>query len=235
MRRKLMDTGLVRTVCRYVARRRRAPALHPDGLNCSGVLTVTGSAHRAWGVALLDEPGTYRVTARWSRALGLPERLPDGFGLALRVEDASGPGRPWDLLLTTSGAGRLLRHVPLPRRHPLRGPYGTLTAYRVGRRTCWLAAVPRGPHRSVRGGLGAVRGQLGRGDVVFDLCVAARGQPWRPVAVLTLSARLPWTGDSPGYDPYGRSAPGLRPSDRLHALRREAYGGSREGRAEQGR
>ncbi|MFF9867532.1 phosphodiesterase [Streptomyces sp. NPDC013953] len=221
---------LARTASRYVARRRRAPALHPDGVNCSAVLTVAGSAHRAWGVPLLDEPGTYRVTARWSRALGLPESLPDGFGLALRVEDAAGPGRPWDLLLTTSGSGRLLRHVPLPRRRPLAGPYGTLTAYRVGRRTCWLAALPRAPHRAVRGGLRAVQEHLLDTEVVLDLCVAARGQPWRPVAALTVTPVLPWTGTSLGYDPYRCSVPGLRPTARLRSLREGAYGGSRDGR-----
>ncbi|WP_228982028.1 phosphodiesterase [Streptomyces sp. DH12] len=225
---------LARTAARSVARLRRAPALHPDGVNCSALLSVPGSPHRAWGVPLLDDPGTYEVTARWSRALGLPQSLPDGFGLALRVEDAGGPGQPWDLLLTTSGRGRVLRHVPLPRYRPLAGPYGSLTAYRVGPRTCWFAAVPRDPHHAVRGGLPALRRHLLRTDVVLDLCVAARGQPWRPVGVLVLTPRLPWTGTSLGYDPYRHTAPGLRPSARLGPLRQAAYAGSRAGRGQDG-
>ncbi|MGC3002732.1 phosphodiesterase, partial [Streptomyces sp. G35A] len=134
-------------IARRVAARRSAPALHPHGVLCTGTLDVPGSGERRWSVDWLDRPAAYDVTVRWSRALGLPGRLPDGLGLALRVLDADGSGTPLDLLLTSSAGGRLGRHLPLPRWDALSGPYSTLVAYRVGGRDRVLAAFPHRPAR----------------------------------------------------------------------------------------
>ncbi|MEU9981551.1 phosphodiesterase [Streptomyces sp. NPDC050856] len=221
-------------IARRIARRRSAPALHPSGLNCAGVLDVPGSDNGRWGGGWLDRPGLYDVAVRWSRAAGLPGGLPDGLGLALRVADAGGPGAPLDLLLTSSGAGRLGRHLPLPRRDAIGGPYSTLVSYRAGDRERVLAAFPvrHGPRR-VPGGLPALREALGRAPVSFDLRAAAPGEPWRSFATLTVRAPgdAPPTS-SPGYDPYAHSVPGLRPTARLRDLRIAAYSGSRHGRAD---
>ncbi|MER7109796.1 phosphodiesterase [Streptomyces sp. NPDC000229] len=221
-------------IARRIARRRSAPALHPQGLTCTGVLDVPGTEGGAapWGVPLLDRPGRYEATVRWSRAAGLPPRWPDGLGLALCVEDAGGRGVPFDLLLTSSGAGRLGRHVPRPRRDALAGPYSTLLAYRVGDRDRVIVAVPvRAGRRRVRGDLAALRQALDRGPVRVELRAAAPEEPWRTFATLTVETPQPYPEDAtPTYDPYLHSLPGLRPTHRLHGLRAAAYSGSRHGR-----
>ncbi|MFI8193767.1 phosphodiesterase [Streptomyces sp. NPDC085946] len=219
-------------VARRLAGRRAAPALHPHGVLCTGRLDVHGTADGSWNVPWLDRPGSYRVTARWSRALGLPGNVPDGLGLALRVEDAGGSGAPLDLLLTSSGAGRLGRHLPLPRHRALSGPYSTLVSYRTGDRVRVLAAFPeRGPHDAVDVALPALRQALLRAPVRFDLRAAAAGEPWRSFAALTLQEPAPAPEHGTvSYDPYAHRLPGLRPTEWLRRLREAAYSGSRHGR-----
>ncbi|GAB2585451.1 hypothetical protein GCM10027168_17840 [Streptomyces capparidis] len=215
---------------RGVARLRGGPALHPVGVLCCGALQVPGGAAPPWGVALLDEPGRYPVTARWSRAAGLPAGLPDGLGLAVRVEGAGGPGRPLDLLLTTAGPGRLSRHLPRPCGDALAGPYSSLMAYHVGGRPLVLAAFPH-RDRAVPARVPAVRRALDRAPLVFDLRAAGPDEPWRTFAVLTLERPLPGPPRvTPGFDVYAHGLPELHPTPRLRALREAAYRGSREGR-----
>ncbi|MFC9891059.1 phosphodiesterase [Streptomyces pilosus] len=216
-----------------LARWRSAPALHPHGVLCSGTLSVTGRADGGWGASWLDRPGSYPATVRWSRALGLPRPLPDGLGLAVRVEDAGGPGHPLDLLFTSSRSGRLGRHLPLLRPDPLSGPYSTLLSYRAGDRERVLAAFPvPGPEDA----LPTLWQQLARGPVRCDLRAAASGEPWRTFATLSLEAvrPVPATG-TVSYDPYAHALPGLHPTGRLRRLRDAAYAGSRAGRTGDGR
>ncbi|NYV76679.1 phosphodiesterase, partial [Streptomyces sp. UH6] len=92
--------GTVRTVARQVARLRRAPALHPAGVTPAGTEEVRGDPEGGCRGDWLDRHGVYPVTARWSLAAGLPGVLPDGVGLALRVDDADGRGSTLELLLT---------------------------------------------------------------------------------------------------------------------------------------
>ncbi|MDH6228732.1 MULTISPECIES: phosphodiesterase [Streptomyces] len=228
----------VYAVARRVARLRRAPALHPAGVMCRGTLEVPGDPRGGWGADWLDRPGTYPVTARWSLAAGLPGGLPDGVGLALRVDDADGTGSTLDLLLTSSGRGRLGRRLPLPRRDALGGPYSTLTAYRVGGRDRLLMAFPAGPPAArsrVPVSLTGFRHALAQGPVAFRLCTVAAGEPRRMFAALTLGPAGPepaaWTVS---YEPYTHCLPGLHPTRSLRALRVAAYAGSRDGRRESG-
>ncbi|GGU25136.1 phosphodiesterase [Streptomyces lavendofoliae] len=220
-------------VARRLARRRSAPALHPRGLVCAGVLDVPGTGGGArWGVPFLDQVGEYAVTLRWSRAAGLPARWPDGLGLALRVRDAGGPDIPLDLLMTSSGTGRLLRHLPLPRRDALGGPYSTLLAYRTGDRERVIAAFPAREGRTgVPGHPDALRRALDRGPLRLRLCAAAPHEPWRTFATLTVRGPESHPRAAvPAYDPYLHALPGLRPTHRLRDLRTAAYSGSRHGR-----
>ncbi|WP_077798954.1 phosphodiesterase [Streptomyces sp. JHA26] len=212
-----------------LARRRSAPALHPHGVLCTGTLTVTGRADGAWGAAWLDRPATYRATVRWSRALGLPRRLPDGLGLAVRVEDADGPGTALDVLFTSSRPGRFGRHLPLLRPDALTGPYSTLLSYRTGRRERVLAAFPvRAPGGDA---LPTLWQELARRPVRFDLRAAAPDEPWSTFAVLSLDAAHAAPGTATvSYDPYAHCLPGLHPTGRLRRLRDAAYAGSRRGR-----
>ncbi|WP_182606613.1 phosphodiesterase [Streptomyces alkaliphilus] len=225
--------GLPRDLARGVARRRRAPALHPGGLLCPGGLEIPGASAGGprWGVPWLDEPGRYAVTVRWSRALGLPPGLPDGLGLGLRVIDAAGPDRHLDLLLTTSRPGRLLRHVPVMRRDAFAGPYTSLLAHRVGGRDRVLAAVPRErERRRIPADLAALRAALCAAPARMLLCAAAADEPWRGFGWLTIDPpRGGPTGATPGFDLRGNSLPGLGPPERFLRWRDAAYTASREG------
>ncbi|MGW0467924.1 hypothetical protein ACWDX6_22090 [Streptomyces sp. NPDC003027] len=222
----------VQSAARALARRRRRPALHPDGLLFSGELEILPSGEQPWSVGWLDRAGRYDVTVRWSRAAGVPVALPDGLGLALKVVDAAGPGRPLDLLLTSSGGGPLTRHLPVPRTDALGGPYSTLTGYRFPDRDRVVAAFPDEPGRRLPARPAALAEALRRRPARFRLCAAARGERWRHFATLTVNGTPPSTGtDGPvAYDPYTARLPDLPPTDRLRALREAAYAGSRQGR-----
>ncbi|MDN3250426.1 MULTISPECIES: phosphodiesterase [unclassified Streptomyces] len=219
-------------VAARLARWRSAPALHPHGVLCTGTLTVAGCTGTGWGVPWLDRPGSYRATVRWSRALGLPRRLPDGLGLAVRVEDADGPGSALDLLFTSSRPGRFGRHLPLPRSDALKGPYSTLLSYRVGDRERVLAAFPvHEPDARRKDVRPTLWQELARRPVRFALRAAAPDEPWRTFATLSLEAVRPAPASrTVSYDPYAHNLPRLHPTERLRRLRDAAYIGSRHGR-----
>ncbi|MFE1026639.1 phosphodiesterase [Streptomyces sp. NPDC058818] len=219
-------------LARRLARWRSAPALHPHGVLCTGTLTVTAGAGARWGVPWLDGSGSYPVTVRWSRALGLPRGLPDGLGLAVRVEGADGPGSALDLLFTSSRPGRFGRHLPLPRSDALKGPYSTLLSYRVGDRERVLAAFPVHEPDARREDVRPTLWQeLARRPVRFALRAAASDEPWRTFATLSLEAVRPAPASrTVSYDPYAHNLPRLHPTERLRRLRDAAYTGSRHGR-----
>ncbi|MFE5211342.1 phosphodiesterase [Streptomyces sp. NPDC056600] len=221
-------------VARQVARVRAAPALHPAGVTTTGTLEIPGDPSGGWGVDWLDRPAVHPVTARWSRAAGLPGGLPDGIGLALRVDDADGAGATLDLLFTSCGPGRLGRRLPLPRRDALSGPYSTLTAYQVGGRHRLLTAHPVTPAAGrVRAPvtLAGLRKALGRNAVGFRLCAETAGEPRRMFASLTLGPAGPEPAEHTlSFEPYAHCLPGLRPTRTLRAARVAAYAGSRDGR-----
>ncbi|WP_411077769.1 phosphodiesterase [Streptomyces sp. cmx-10-25] len=225
----LLDRIAFRTARAAARRRGDRPALHPRGTALAGRLTTSGH-QEPWGVPWLDASGAATVTARWSRGAGLPHPLPDGLGLALRVEDAGGPGRPLDLLLTTGGRGRWTRHVPFPRTSATAGPYSSLLSYVVGGRRGVLAAFPVPGSPRIPADPATVGAAAAGRPVVFQLCFGAGGT-WRPLARLTLHGEAPpATREAGPFDPYLNSLPGFHPVDRLRSLRLAAYAGSRAGR-----
>ncbi|MFH8935381.1 phosphodiesterase [Streptomyces griseosporeus] len=221
----------VEAAFRLLGRLRGAPVLHPDGLTCEADLEVPGGGE-PWAVPWLDRPGRYAATVRLSRAAGLPRRLPDGLGLAVRVDGPDGPGSVLDLLLTTSGRGRVTRHLPLPRADALAGPYSSLVSYRVSGRPCLLAAFPRRSRPApVHGDPASLARALSAGPLVFDLCAETPDRSWRRFAVLTVRTPLPMEpNESADYDIYAHDAQQFTPGPALAALRRAAYQGSRAGR-----
>ncbi|WP_228991942.1 phosphodiesterase [Streptomyces sp. DH8] len=223
---------LVEAGFQALARLRRAPALHPQGLTCTGELEVLGDGCGPWDVPWLDMPRRLAATARLSRAVGLPRRLPDGLGLAIRVADADGPGGTLDLLMTSSGRGRAGRHLPLPRADAQRGLYSSLLPYRVAGRSCLLAAIPRRTRQArVPGDPEGVAAALAAGPLVYDLCAETGDRSWRRFAVLTVRDILPMDRENTlDFDPHAHSARAFTPGPALAAIRRAAYRGSRVGR-----
>ena len=129
-----------------LAPRPAAKPLHPEGVVTSGTLRRFGAAETV-DAAWLDEPGTDRVLVRQSRAVGLPSGLPDIFGLALRVPTPD--GGHGDLLLASTGLGRLTRFTLTVSRSPRRRPLTTLLPYRTPCGPVLISAVYGDEHTIV--------------------------------------------------------------------------------------
>lgn len=123
---------------RLVTALRGARPLHPDGATLRATVVRRGST-RPTGARWLDEPGTDRGIARLSRSGGVPAPFPDVHGLALRLDGVEGPS---DLLLSTTGLGRLSRFLLSPHRAPSGGAYGSLLPYRTPSGPVLLVAEP---------------------------------------------------------------------------------------------
>src|SRR5690349_2989819 len=107
-----------------VARSRHRRLLHPDGRSFTGELEIWGPG-RPIGSALVDRPARYPVTVRISKGAGTRPGRPDVLGVAVRLKETA------DLLLSTMGNGRVLRHLPMPRRS-FDTRYGSILPYRTG-------------------------------------------------------------------------------------------------------
>lgn len=224
------------------ARSRHRRSLHPAGRSFTGELEVWGTPAPA-GADLIDLPGRHRVTVRLSKGAGTRGSLPDVLGVAIRVHDpvrehdsvrqhdadrehgagrehdASGPGR--DILLSTSGRGRLTRHLPVPRRS-FDTVYGSITAYR--NRDGADVYLSAGPDRN-----GAALGRTldsvsaaAESDRDAGLLLYAGGA--RPFGRVRLGPELPAQTDAGlAFDPVRNAPADLRPTGLLNASRAVAY------------
>lgn len=201
---------LLATATRTVAAvRPAAKPLHPRGEVTQGRLFRRG-AQPATGVAWLDEPGTDDVLVRRSRAVGLPGSVPDIHGLAVRVPRPD--GGYGDLLLATTGWGRVTRFVLSASRSPRHRPMTTLLPYRTGRGPLLLGA------RAI-------------GEDCFELAVATPEGEWTRFADLRLSA-LPAADQDVSFDPVAHRIPGLEQYDAVERLREPSYQTARASRSE---
>lgn len=181
------------------AARDRTKPLHPEGQLRRATVTRTGGSART-GVAWLDEPGTDDALVRVSRGVGLPSVLPDVHGLAIRIRPAAAAA---DLLLASTGMGRLTRFVLAPTWHGTSHPLTTLLPYRSPRGALVIAARPETEQR-------------------LELLWAGAIGPWVPFGVLELGEPL---GDDIriSFDPIVNVLPGLRQYRWVKQLREPAY------------
>lgn len=218
-----------------LSRARGKRIFHPFGVGFAarlepiGATTGGGVASTAEGgppLPFLGEPVEAKV--RLSRALGLPEWLPDPCGLALRVPDAYGAGRHQDLLLVSSALALIGRHLPLPSRHFLDRPYSTLLPYRFEGELLLLGA--RGAGTTGQSPKLADLRRREVGDLTFELSVASLPGEWRPVARLALGERLPpEETERLDFDPTNTGG-GFELAGMVNRLRGPSYRGSQEGR-----
>ncbi|TDD80284.1 hypothetical protein E1202_30530 [Saccharopolyspora karakumensis] len=198
-----------------LARLRRGKPLHPHGTVYEAVLRRTG-APQPWFAEWLDEAGEDHGLVRISRSMGLPELLPDVFGLAFTFSGPSGDRH--DLLLATTGLRPSLRYVLLPHLNPLAGTYGSLLPYRAGRGLVLLAAVPLAPADSV--------------VASFRLLTATPTGRWRPFGRLDLTGRTGARSDQPlRFDPVLHVLPGLAWPSACQRIREPAYAAARREQA----
>lgn len=190
-----------------VGKVRRGRGLHPQGKLHRGTLTRHG-LRPPTGVPWLDEPGRDGVLVRFSRGAGLPRRLPDLLGLAVRIPSA-GAGGPADLLLSGAGRAPGLRHVLRLQRDPRRGTYTSVVPFRTPSGLLMVGAFPSA------GG--------------FALQVAPPAGTWRTFGRLDVG-EAPDEDSGLPFDPMLRPIPGLRMPETLTRLREPAYRASRRTR-----
>lgn len=192
--------------------RTAAKPLHPEGEVRRGRLVRRGTAYGPdTGVAWLDEPGEDDVVVRLSRAVGLPDGVPDIHGLALRV---LGSGGPADLLFANTGTRRLTRFALTASRHPRARPMTTLLPYRTVTGPVLLRVDSATPID------GADR---------YELSWARPWGRWRPFATLTLDQHH--ADASISFDPVVHQLPGLAQYPAVLRLREPAYSRARRSRA----
>jgi hypothetical protein len=208
------------------ARLRGARVFHPRGVVLRVTWVPVDGCSALAGSALTA--GERPALARVSRAIGLPPRLPDILGLAIRIGDVHGPGGHQDLLLASSGRGHLGRRLLLPRRDLGGGPLSSLLPY----------APPHGPRRpivaqAVRGSTPVTVEAVVRDESrmpTFEVRFGTVAGPLIATVVPTPGDRVPVaTAEDIGFDP-SNTGPELRPAGLLNRLRPAAYAGSRRGR-----
>ncbi len=188
------------------ALRPAAKPLHPDGVVLVGRIDRRGSAAPS-GVGWIDAPGQDGVVVRLSRAVGLPHPLPDIHGLALRIPTTEGDG---DLLLASTGWGRLGRFVLTFGRRPGSRPLTSLLPYRTSAGPVLLGA------RAV-------------GSGSYELSWAPYDGDWLVFATLTITDQPAETQDL-SFDPVLNQLPGLSQYPTVERLREPAYGRARTSR-----
>lgn len=196
----------------FAAAARIRPArkpLHPKGQLHTATIERYGLRNDI-GVPWIDEPGTSPGLVRLSRAIGIPEALPDIHGLALRLPLFGGAHA--DILFATTGLGRLSRFVLFPAQHPGQRAYSTLLPYRTTSGPVLLAAVP-----------------VDADAQEFDLACAPLGGAWQSFARMTLTEAA--TDDSPSFDPVLNQLPGLAYYDWAATMREGAYRAARRSRS----
>ena len=216
--------GAVESAFRVLARWRSGRAVHTRGTAVDATLIIDpGSATGR----VLGGPRSRPAVVRASKSIGLPGRIPDLLGMALRI--SAGDDRLIDVLLASAGRRGLARMALLPSGNWWGRPYSTVLPYLVGGRRLVL-------------GLEADPGIVPAGADPDDVAAAVRSGP----VAFTVS-EMPVLGkrcaigrlvlesvrdDGPSitFDPILNALPGLHPVRPLSALREWAYAGSRTGR-----
>ena len=202
--------GLLAAATSLLARvRPAAKPLHPRGEVLPATITRLGS-DPGCGVPWVDETGTGPALVRLSRALGVPAGLPDVHGIAVRV--SLDPDGYADLLLATTGLGRVSRFLLVPTRDPGTRPLSTLLPYRSPTGPVLLAARPTRPGR-------------------YDLLWARPRGGWHRFGELGLG---PGDGRDAAlsFDPMTHPLPGLPGYEWARRLRRPAYASARRSRGD---
>ncbi|WP_433126735.1 phosphodiesterase [Micromonospora sp. CA-240977] len=211
-----------------LGRLRHGRLLHPAGRSFVGEVMIWGTPGPPTGVGLLDDPGRYRATVRLSKGTPTPGGWPDVLGVALRLHRDT--GRPFDLLVSSSGAAPLLRNLPLPRRC-FTGTYSTIVGYRVGARRLWLATLADPDSVCLGRSLSTVAAAARTDTPRLVLAVASAVGPWRPVGQVAIGAPLNAEEDAAlAFDPVRNLPPELRAAGPLAWLREHTYRGSRRAR-----
>jgi hypothetical protein len=225
--------SLLAAAFRLLALVRGGRALHPVGVGYRARLEIVPAARRWAGTRLLVPGARYDALVRFSRGAGLPEPLPDALGVAVRLPDAYGPGRPQDFLATSSADLPLVRRLLFPARSFLRVSFSSALPYLVDGRRVVTVLRPR-PGRWPRTGraLADLVSAAATGALAYELRLAGSLGRSRPVGVLTIGDPLDTRAtEALRFNPW-HTGEGIRPTGRLNRLRRPSYSASQQGRAQ---
>ena len=211
-----------------LARRRRGKPMHPRGVVLDAVLERTGGP-AGWDVPFLAGHGEQAALVRLSRGGGLPTPLPDVLGLAVRLPGTAGAEDPVDLLLSSTGRGRLTRWVPVLRRDAV-AVYSSIMGYRTAAGPVFLAALPETGVGPVTAEPGPLAAAARAGRLAFTLAAARGAGEWQPFARLRLLAPVPEVDPDLRFDAVRNPPPGLVPDGPMARFRSPAYAAAREGR-----
>jgi hypothetical protein len=202
-----------------LARSRHRRSLHPDGRSFTGELEVRGLEVPV-GSELIDRPGRYPVTIRLSKGVGTRPRRRDIRGVAIRVH---GSGRGPDLLLSTTGTGRLTRHLPAPRTS-FDARYASITSYRTGAGLkVYLTAGPDPEGSPLGRTLESVAAAAEQHRARLLLYADPDGTA-RLFGRVSFGALLPPATDAVlAFDPIRQSSTDLHPSGTVDGVRAFAY------------
>ncbi|MEV1145019.1 phosphodiesterase [Micromonospora sp. NPDC049799] len=211
-----------------LTRLRHGRLLHPAGRSFTGEVVVWGRSGPPTGVPLIDRPGRYAATVRLSKGVPTPGSWPDVLGLAVRLH--RDPERPYDLLVSSSAAAPVLRHLPLPRRR-FAGTYSSIMSFRAGRRRLFLAALADPDSADPGRNLDEVTASARADGPSLILAVASAVGPWRPFGQVRVDTPLDARADAAlAFDPIGNLPPGLRAAGPIAWLREHTYRASRRTR-----
>ena len=129
-----------------LSRLRRRRIAHPHGIGFDAELSIDLPPSQDQAAGVFAKRATQRAVVRFSRALGLPETVPDILGIAVRLSDCYGPGVHQDLLTVTSWRAPLARHTLIPAPRGFLGHFfTTLVPYRVGERLLMVGFEANSP------------------------------------------------------------------------------------------
>jgi hypothetical protein len=209
---------------------RSARFFHPTGVAFRATITVRPAVgEAALGVPLLDAPGTYTGVVRASRGAGLPEPLPDVLGLAVRIDDAHGPGQAQDLLLGSSSSLPVGRQLFVPNVSFDGVTLSSILPYSLGSGgTSWFGARVLAPN----GRVARLSDFADAADSLrIEMLVAGRFGAWRTFADVQLGERLGEPESAAlSFNVDDNTGGGIKPTGWLQALRQHAYAASQVGR-----
>lgn len=201
---------------------RRHRILHPRGRSFAAEVHLWGLPGEPTGVHLLDRPARHRATVRLSKGTPTPTGWPDILGIAVRLHDV-GPTGVFDLLLSTTGPGRILEHVPAPRRG-FASRYGSILALHAAHDRWYLAALPDPESAPLGDTLDTVAAAAADGRASLLLAARRPHDSWQPYGRLRLGEPLNAAEEAAlAFDPTRHQAPGLHPAGAVQALRGLTY------------
>ena len=189
--------------------------MHPAGVVRTATLAVPAAADLPLPWRALD--GAEGIV-RFSKSVGLPGRVPDVLGIALRF------GGQDLLLASAAGDAPVLQHLLVPTAGFDRRVFSSLLLHHVGDRLAVIRARVRGPLPDAGSSLDAVRACPATS--ILLTAAGVRGAV-RPLGTVRVGAVVDDEAAKPvRFDPW-RAGGGLRPAGPLQRMRAAAYAASR--------